>query len=329
MESKNNPSPETSESEKIVPKVSSLPIVPDEENQTSSFNPLLIQTSSLTNPLDALSISTPQTLSGNWHSIPVDEDPYSVEMDRILENREDFYVTGSSLVSPDLLLQTQKVLKNLNMDIESSLKNIANSVVAMPSVIETYRKKWDDKTSGASKASSSTEPSSSHAEDPRSSCKYAQPTPQSSTGFNETELLLPDSHCDHWATLQHRCLQYREMMQDIAMHALVECGAFSEESIKKMTLLIKRFDGLRASFRDFINQCSDGTFSDALLTDRIDSTYLIILIEQNETYLARLNMGLQLGKVCAMVLKMENETRALIASFESVNMKFASTSFKI
>ncbi|GFX72906.1 hypothetical protein TNCV_1698031 [Trichonephila clavipes] len=329
MESKNNPSPKTDGSEKIVPKVSSLPIVPDEENETSSFNPLLIQTSSLNNPLDTLSISTTQTLSGDRHSILVDDDPYSVEMDRILENREDFYVTGSSLVSPDLLLQTEKVLKNLNMDIESSLKNIANSVVAMPSVIETYRKKCNDKTSGASKASSATESSSSHAEDPRSSCKYAQPTPQLSTGFNETEFLLPDSHCDHWATLQHRCLQYREMTQDIAMHALVECGAFSEESIQKMTLLIKRFHGLSASFRDFINQCFDGSFSDALLTDMIDSTYLIILIEQNETYLARLNMGLQLGKVCAMVLKMENETRVLIALMENVHTKRVSTSFKI
>ncbi|GFR28955.1 hypothetical protein TNCT_415781 [Trichonephila clavata] len=292
MESKNNPSPQTGESEKIIPKVSSLPIVTEEENKTSSFNPLPIQTLSLNDPFDTPSTSTTRKVCGNWHSIPVDDDdPYSVEMDRILENREDFYVTSSSLVSPDILLLTEKVLKNLNMGIESSFKNVANSEAAMPSVVEIYRKKWDDKTSGASKASSSTESSSSHTEDPRSSCEYARPTPQLSTGFNETELLLPDSHC---ATLQHRCLQYREIIQDIALHALVECGAFSEESIHKMTLLIKRFHGLRASIRDFQNQCFDGSFSDTQLTDMVDSTYLVLLLEQNETYLARLNMGLQL-----------------------------------
>lgn len=334
MESKNNSFLATGESEKIVQNVSTVPVISEEENETSSFNPSLFQTLSFSDPLHTPSTSTTQQLCSN---IPAtsesDDNLYSPKIELIFENRENFYVTGRSLISPDLLSQTERVLKTLSLDIESSLKNIVKSI-AMPAVIETYKKKWDYKTSGVSELCLSTEPSSS--QDPQSSSESIQPTPQSNV--NTKALPLSYAHCDQMVILQQRCLQYREMIQDIALHALTECGAFTEESVHQIASLTKRFRDLRANFRDFKNLSFNGSFSNSstqmltdMVTDVIQSTFLRLLLEETETYIARLDMGLQLGKVCAMVLKMENETQSLISLMERevLNTRRVSASFKI
>ncbi|GFS58381.1 uncharacterized protein NPIL_419931 [Nephila pilipes] len=249
---------------------------------------------------------------------------FSSKVNQILENREDhIQESGSSLISPDILSETENILKTLSMDIELSLKNVLNPI-SLPTPTEIHRREMGKKSADASVLSSSTKPSSPQAEETLSSREYVQRTPQSSSGPSVVELSLSDSHTVKVSILQQRCLQYRKMIGDLTITALIECGVFTGESVNQMINLMNQLDGIRANFWDFKDKSLKESFSnssDSLLTDMVtevlQSTFLRLLLEQTETFMARLDCGLRMGKVCAMVLKMENQIRAFLENLES------------
>ncbi|KAF8770150.1 Myosin light chain kinase like protein [Argiope bruennichi] len=138
--------------------------------------------------------------------------------------------------------------------------------------------------------------------------------------------------------LQNRCLEYREMIQDIAISALEECLNFSEFSTSRIRHLRKQFESQKRNFKDFKELCCksvvfgpDSLPIDNKVTEVIQSFYLKLLQEENETFMARLEFSLKMGEVYAKILKYETESKKIITTLEKeiLYLKKTSIGFKV
>lgn len=200
--------------------------------------------------------------------------------------RNSFRKDKNPLESIDILQEAIQILHSLSSDISRSLDDIPKSI-ALPSVIDKYSRRTTEKS-------------------------LQQENPSSRQNAKVGDISTFISPCEEilqlLAALQCRCLEYREATLDIAESIVKECRC-DDPSICAMKDLINRYDGLRDDFTNFKKLCfrANGARTGAeslssLITDCLQTSYLRLLVEENETFLVRLKFGIYMVRVNAKLV---------------------------
>lgn len=203
--------------------------------------------------------------------------------------RGSFSKEKDPLESTDILQEAIQILNSLSFDISRSLDSIPKSI-ALPSVIEKYSRRTIEK---------------SFTQDNPSSVQNANKVGDISTVISPCEEIL-----QLMAAMQCRCLEYREAALDIAESIVKEC--LTDVSICVLKDLIIRYDGLRDDFNNFRKLCfrekrsrtAGGAESlSSMITDCLQTSYLRLLVEENETFLVRLKFGIYMVRMNARLMR--------------------------
>ncbi|GBM69034.1 hypothetical protein AVEN_236141-1 [Araneus ventricosus] len=251
----------------------------------------------------------------------------------------------SSQRSP-MNLQAQSSQRSpMNLQAQSSQQSPENLLVH--SAQETLKNFESLSSSNSENMQSLTKPDSDDVRSVEQSPRNLLSSPKISAPDDTTkvksviEFDLPSDHEQFIkiiGALQSRSLEYREMTKDIAVSALEECLNFSEPSISRMLNLRMQFESQKRNFRDFKELCCrsvvfgpDSLPINEKVTEVIQSFYLKLLQEENETFMVRLEFGLKMGEVYTKMLELETESKKIITTLEKEILYFKKTSvgFKV
>lgn len=212
-------------------------------------------------------------------------EPLNPHLNRQTSTRNSFRKDKDPLESTDILQEAIQILHSLSFDISRSLDDIPKSI-ALPSVIDKYSRRMTEKS-------------------------VPQENPSSSQNAKVGDISTFISPCEEilqlLAELQCRCLEYREATLDIAESIIKE---YRSDDFGVMKDLIARHDGLRDDFTNFKKLCfrAKGARTGAeslssLITDCLQTSYLRLLVEENETFLVRLKFGIYMVRVNARLMR--------------------------